>query len=58
MAMEGLLEFVVYGFLNLCTKDFSMNGEILGFLIAVFCLSSVIFVTIAMVWAIFTKNNA
>ena len=57
MAMEGLLEFTVCGFLNVYTRDFRINGEILGFLIALFCLSSVIFVTVAMVWAIFTKNH-
>lgn len=55
--MECLIEFVIYGFLNLYTYDFSLNGEILGFCIALFCILCVIFVLIAFVWAIFTKSH-
>ena len=54
--MECLIEFIVYGILNIYTKDFSKNGEIIGFCIAVFCLFCVNFVIIALIWAIFTKS--
>lgn len=57
MTLEGLIEFIVNGILNVWTKDFTMNGEILGFLIAVFCLSCVIFVMIVSLWEIITKNH-
>ena len=55
--MECLIEFIVYGILNIYTKDFSLNGEIMGFCIAVFCLSCVIFVIKALIWAILTKSH-
>ena len=54
--MEGLLELIVYGFLNIYTKDFSMNGEIMGFCIGIFCLICVILVIITLIWALLTKN--
>lgn len=56
--MEGLIEFIIYGFLNIYTRNFTVNGEILGFSIAVFCISCIIFVIIALIWAIFMKNHA
>ena len=56
LTIEGLLEFIIYGFLNIYTKDFSMNGEIMGFCIGIFCLICVILVIITLIWALLTKN--
>lgn len=59
LTMEGFLEFVVYAFLNIYTKNFSLNGEILGFIIAVFCaFCALIFLPAALLWAILTKNES
>ena len=58
LTIEGLLEFIIYGFLNIYTKDFSMNGEIMGFCIGIFCLICVILVIITLIWALFTKNHS
>lgn len=38
MAMEGYLEFTINGFLNLYTANIKLNGEILGIMLAFFCL--------------------
>lgn len=58
LTMEGFLEFVVYAFLNIYTKDFTLNGEILGFIIAVFCaFCALIFLPAALIWALLTKNE-
>ena len=58
MTIEGLIEFIVYGFLNIYTKDFSINGEILGFGISIFLLSCVFLVIILLLWALFTKSHS
>ena len=58
MTIEGFIEFIVYSVLNIYTFSFQTNGEILGFVISVFCLfCSIIFVPIALAWAILTKNE-
>ena len=58
MTIEGFLDFVVYSVLNINTSSFKKNGEILGFSISIICLfSSLIFVPIAAIWAILTKNE-
>ena len=58
MAMEGYLEFTINGFLNILTADTSLNGEILGIIIAYFCVYiAIVFLTIALLWVIFTKNE-
>jgi hypothetical protein len=38
MSMEGYIEFIVYGVLNICSIDTSTNGEILGMLFALMCI--------------------
>lgn len=53
--MEGLLEFIIYAILNIYTQNFSSNGEILGFTIAIFCTICGILVPIAIIWALLTK---
>ena len=39
MSIEGLIEFIIYGYLNFKTADFTLNGEVLGFGFGVFSLS-------------------
>lgn len=59
LSMEGLLDFIVCSFLNIYTVDFSINGEILGFIISLFCsFCTIIFVPLAFIWAILTKDEA
>ena len=56
--MEGFLELIVYSYLNLYTIDLTLNGEVLGCLIMAFCLfCSIIFLPLALIWAILTKNE-
>ena len=58
MAMEGYLEFTIYGFLNILTADISLNGEILGIIIAYFCVYiTTVFLPLALLWVIFKKNE-
>jgi hypothetical protein len=39
MAIEGFFDFIIFGFLNIKTAEFTMNGEILGFSIGVFSIA-------------------
>ena len=58
LILEGLIEFIVYSALNIFTKDFTLSGEILGFLISIISLfCAFIIIPIASLWAIFTKNE-
>ena len=58
LTMEAFLELIIYSFLNLYTIDLSINGEVLGFLFMAFCLfSSIMFVPLALIWALLTKNE-
>ena len=57
MTIEGFFEFIIYSALNIYTRSFKTNGEILGFSISLFCLfCSMMFVPIVLIWAILTKN--
>ena len=38
MSIEGLVEFIIFGYLNTITREYTLNGEILGFLFAAFSL--------------------
>ena len=38
MSIEGLVEFIIFGYLNTVTKEFTMNGEILGFALGTFSM--------------------
>jgi len=38
MSIEGFFDFMIFGFLNMKTIQFTMNGEILGFSFGVFSL--------------------
>ncbi len=56
--MEGYIDIIINGILNILTKDTSSNGEILGFMIAILGLFlSVNFLPIALSWAIFSKSE-
>lgn len=57
MTMEGFFEFVIYSILNFYSMDFTVNGEVLGILFSGVCsFFAIIFLPIALLWAIFTKN--
>ena len=54
ITMEGYIDFLINGFLNIYSKDTSTNGEILGFVFGVICIFlTVNFLPIALIWAIF-----
>ena len=58
LTMEGFFELLVNGILNFYTRDTSTIGEILGFLVSILCIFlTVIFVPIALFWAIFSKDD-
>ena len=38
MSIEGFIDFVIFGYLNIKTREFTLNGEILGFSFGVFTL--------------------
>ncbi len=38
MSIEGLIEFIIFGYLNTVTREFTMNGEILGFTFGTFSM--------------------
>ena len=39
MSIEGFIDFIIFGYLNMKTAKFSMNGEILGFIFGSFSIS-------------------
>jgi len=56
--MEGFVDLLINGFLNIYTIDTSSNGEILGLMISVLSIFLTInFLPIALSWAIFTKDE-
>jgi hypothetical protein len=56
--MEGYIDILIHGFLNIYTKDTSTNGEVLGFMIAILSIFlTVNFLPISLSWAIFSKNE-
>jgi len=38
MAIEGFFDFMIFGYLNMRTAEFSTSGEILGFMFGIFSL--------------------
>ncbi len=57
MTMEGFLEFIVYGFLSIYTRDTTTNGEILGLLFASICIVLTVFLVNALIWSIILKDE-
>lgn len=39
MSIEGFIDFIIFGYLNIKTAEFTMNGEQLGFGLGVFSVS-------------------
>ena len=57
--MEGYIDILINGFLNIYTKDSSTNKEILGYIAAILSIFlTVNFLPIALSWAIFSKNES
>lgn len=44
MTIEGFIDFCIFGYLNMVTVEFSLNGEILGLGFGVFSLSTSSFI--------------
>jgi len=38
MAIEGFFDFMIFGYLNMRTAEFTTSGEILGFMFGIFSL--------------------
>jgi hypothetical protein len=38
MSIEGFFDFMIFGYLNMETAEFTTNGEILGFSFGIFSL--------------------
>ena len=57
MGIEGMIEFIICGYLNLMTLETTSNGEILGMLISVFCLClDIAFLPLTIIWLVCFKN--
>ena len=39
MGIEGFIDFIVFGYLNFITREYSINGEIMGFAFGTFSIS-------------------
>ncbi len=59
MTMEGYIDFLINGFLNIYTIDTRKNGDILSFMVAMLCIFLTIhFLPIALAWAIYSKDES
>ncbi len=59
MTIECLIEFLVYGVLNISTIDTSTDGEFLGMLLAFICIFlAVVFLPSAIIWSLFSKDES
>lgn len=57
MALEGMIEFIINGYLNLMTAETSSNGEIMGLIQSIFCIfTSSIALPITILWLVISKN--
>jgi hypothetical protein len=58
MTMEGFIDFLINGFLNIYTMDTFTNGDILGFMVAMLCIFlTANFLPITLAWAIYSKDE-
>ena len=60
MAIEGFFDFIIFGFLNIKTAEFTMNGEILGFSFGVFSIAMsglILPITIIIILSVKDKNE-
>ena len=54
MSIEGFFDFMIFGYLNMKTAEFTTSGEILGFMFGIFSLfSSGIIFPIILIIALF-----
>ncbi len=57
--MEGYIDLLINGFLNIYSYDTSTNGEVLGFMIAILCIFLTLnFLPVALSWAIFSNDES
>ena len=60
MSIEGFFDFIIFGYLNIKTAEFTSNGEILGFSFAIFSLltSGLIFpIALIVTLIVYDKNK-
>ena len=57
ITMEGFIEFVVLGLLNIYTIDYSTNGEVLGLIFAFICIFLSVFLISVQIWSITFKDE-
>ena len=58
VTLEGYVDLLINGFLNIYTFDTSTNGEILGCIISIFCLFLTFnFLPTSLTWAIFLRDK-
>ena len=60
MSIEGLFDFIIFGFLNMKTAQFTLNGEILGFSFGIFSLLTSLIIlpsTLFVTLILFSKNQ-
>jgi hypothetical protein len=57
MSIEGLIEFIIFGYLNAVTREFTMNGEILGFVLVSMYTSGLILPLILIVLIVMKKKE-
>ena len=59
MSIEGFFDFMIFGYLNMKTAEFTTNGEFLGFSFGIFSLfaSGIIFPIILVVALIVYYKN-
>ena len=58
LAIEGMIEFLINGYLNLMTVEKTTNGEIMGALLSAFSISlSSTVLPLTILWMIYSKNE-
>jgi hypothetical protein len=52
VTMECIIEFLVLGFLNIYTRDYSTNGEVLGMVFAFISIFLSLFLISVLIWSL------
>ena len=59
LAIEGMIEFLINGYLNLYTAEKSTNGEIMGAILSGFCvILCLIILPLTIIWMICFKSKS
>ena len=59
MALEGMIEYIINGYLNLKTAETSSNGETIGFIQSIFCIfTSSSLQSITIMWLVCSKSKS